>query len=118
MNVLNTFRLDNRVALVTGGAGLYGRQIVAALAEAGARVVMASRNVAPLRELANTMAALGQVVHALEFDQEQVDSVQLLCDQVERDLGPIDILVNNAVLRSMNDWDGPLDDFAKSMAVN
>ena len=38
MNVLDSFRLDNQVAVVTGGAGLYGRQIVQAMAEAGARI--------------------------------------------------------------------------------
>ena len=44
MNVLEMFDLSGKVALVSGGAGLYGYQIVSALAEAGANVYVASRN--------------------------------------------------------------------------
>ena len=44
VNVMDMFRLDGKVALVTGGSGLYGRQMVLALAQAGARVCIASRN--------------------------------------------------------------------------
>ncbi|OPZ30919.1 MAG: gluconate 5-dehydrogenase [Lentisphaerae bacterium ADurb.BinA184] len=46
MSILDTFFLEGKVAVVTGGAGLYGRQIVRALAEAGAQTDIASRRLA------------------------------------------------------------------------
>ena len=54
MNTLEMFLLKGKVALVTGGAGLYGRQIVTALAEAGAKTYVASRNLEVLEKLVNS----------------------------------------------------------------
>lgn len=118
MNVLNTFQLDGKVALVTGGAGLFGRQIVAALAEAGATVWMASRNTERLQEQAKTFADDGLKVTVAELDQADEASVLSLRDRIQAEAGGVDILVNNAVLRSMADWSDSADAFARSMAVN
>ncbi len=68
MNVLESFSLDGRVAIVTGGAGLYGRQIVEALAEAGAQVIVASRGLAALEEMASDLRASGLQVEARQLD--------------------------------------------------
>ena len=59
MSVLDSFSLKGRVALVTGGAGLYGRQIVAALAEAGAKTFIASRDLEAWRNSPGRSAAAG-----------------------------------------------------------
>jgi NAD(P)-dependent dehydrogenase (short-subunit alcohol dehydrogenase family) len=116
--VQQLFDLRGKVAVVTGGAGLYGRQIVEALAESGARTFMASRNVEKLREQAGLFRQAGLEVTALSLDQGCERSVQELLDTVVGQAGGVDILVNNAVLRPMKDWANSAADFAKSLEVN
>lgn len=119
MNILDQFSLQNRIALVTGGAGLYGRQIVSALAEAGATTIMASRNVDALQPLAEEHTAAGREVHAMQLDQGEEKSVLALRDKVLERFGRVDVLVNNAVARTMKK--GYSDDastFDESMKVN
>jgi NAD(P)-dependent dehydrogenase (short-subunit alcohol dehydrogenase family) len=101
MNVLEMFRLDGKRALVTGGAGLFGRQIVDALREAGADTFTASRSAAGESK-------------AFVFDQGDPAAIENLIQQV----GDIDILVNNAVLRPMKGWDDHAQNFEQSMRVN
>lgn len=116
--VQQLFDLRGKVAVVTGGAGLYGRQIAEALAEAGARTFMASRNVEKLQAQADRFAADGLSVTALPLDQGNEDSIRQLLETVVGAAGGVDILINNAVLRPMADWSSPAADFAKSMEVN
>ena len=118
MSVLDSFRLDGKVALVTGGAGLFGRQIAEALAEAGAKTYMASRDVAKLEAQAEAFRGRGLDVQARELDQAEEDSVLTLRDQLHREAGGVDVLINNAVSRPMKDWVSPAEAFAESMAVN
>lgn len=118
MNVLDLFSLRGRVAVVTGGAGLYGRQIGEALGEAGARVFLASRGLDKLEEQASRLREAGLDVSALPLDQADEDSVQELLRRVVQQAGGVDVLVNNAVLRPMADWTSPAATFARSMEVN
>ena len=100
MKVLEMFDLTGKVAVVTGGAGKYGYQIVESLAEAGATVYMASRNRENnLKRVAGLIEA-GYKVNVLEFDLEDEKSILALADTVYEREGHVDVLVNNAVLRS------------------
>jgi NAD(P)-dependent dehydrogenase (short-subunit alcohol dehydrogenase family) len=112
------FDLGGKVAVVTGGAGLYGRQIVEALAEAGARTFMASRNLDKLRSQAEIFRRAGLDVTPLEFDQGSEQSIERLLGQVVDAAGGVDILINNSVSRPMADWSNPASRFAESMEVN
>ena len=82
MNVLESFRLDGRVAVVTGGAGKYGYQILEALCEAGATVYMASRNRENNEKRVAPLVEAGYKINVLEFDLEDETSILALCNTV------------------------------------
>ena len=115
---MDIFSLKNKVALVTGGAGLYGRQLVRALAMAGARVYMASRNVAKNTEVANELNKEGFDVKVAYLDLGNEQSIIELKDIIYKSEGKLDILVNNSVLRTMSGYHDTAEAFAKSMEIN
>ncbi len=118
MHIQKLFSLEGKVAVMTGGAGQYGRQIVAALAEAGADTYIASRNVEALEEVAKGHRAKGEKVTALPLDLADEASILALRDAVMERAGRIDVLVNNAVLRVTSTWDDPLENFDRSWHIN
>jgi NAD(P)-dependent dehydrogenase (short-subunit alcohol dehydrogenase family) len=119
MNVLESFSLKGKVALVTGGAGLYGRQIVAALAEAGAKTFIAARDLAKLEATAKEERARGNDVTALSLDLSSDASIEALHKTIIERAGRCDVLVNNAVTRSALDgWEHDLEAFDRSLRVN
>lgn len=118
MGILEQFSLKGKVALLTGGAGLYGRQIVAALAEAGAETYIASRKLEALEKVATMQRDLGQNVTALRVDQGEEVSILALRDEILKRSGRVDVLVNNAVSRPMKSWDDNVAHFAESMRIN
>ena len=99
MHVMDMFSLKGKVALVTGGAGGYGSQMVEALAEAGATVWTASRTLEKNETFAAAMREKGLDVRAASYDQTDEQSVQALFDTIIAGSGKVDILVNNAVTR-------------------
>ena len=98
--VMDLFRLDGRVALVTGGAGLFGSVIATALAEAGATVVIASRNLAKCEERAAQLRADDLQVVAMPLDLTNDESIVALKDRIVAEYGHVDILINNAAGRA------------------
>ncbi len=119
MQVLDSFSLKGKVALVTGGGGLYGRQIVTALAEAGAQTFIAARDIGKLEAVAAEERARGFDVTALQLDLSSDASIEAVHAEVIARAGHCDVLVNNAVTRSALDgWAHELDDFDRSLRVN
>lgn len=90
------FRLDGKVALVTGGAYGIGFAIAEALAEVGAKIVFNCRSQANLDRAAADYAAKGIEAQGYIADVTDEAQVRQMVKQVEADLGVIDILVNNA----------------------
>ena len=118
MNVHGLFDLTDRTALVTGGAGIYGRPICEALAEAGAHVIIASRSEPQCAAFAQELQHRGLKASADQFDQASEPSVIQLRDRILQRVGHLDILVNNSVSRPMRRYEDPLDTWRKSMEVN
>jgi gluconate 5-dehydrogenase len=92
----NTFRLDGRVALVTGSSTGLGLAIARGLGQAGATVVLNARNAGRLQQAAAQLSADGLTVHTRAFDVVDVAAVDAAVESIERDIGPIHVLVNNA----------------------
>jgi NAD(P)-dependent dehydrogenase (short-subunit alcohol dehydrogenase family) len=113
-----SFSLAGKVVVLTGGAGLYGRGLTSQLAEAGATLIIASRTLASLEQVAAQERARGHAVHARTLDQSDETSILQLRDSVKREFGRIDGLVNNAVARPVKSLSAPLVDWDTSMKTN
>ena len=107
MTTKELFDLNGQVAIVTGGRGLYGASISEGLCEAGATVIIASRNGAACDEYAQTLRDKGYNAYGMSLDLSDDASIKQLAADVVAKFGKIDILINNAVDRrnmtSLND---------------
>ena len=117
-SVLDSFRLDGKVALVTGGSRGLGRTIATALAEAGADIAITARTQASCEETAAAITqATGRRCKGFAAEVTSVSDVERLANDVEAAFGQIDILVNNAGTNirgqvdqlSEADWDSVID---------
>jgi NAD(P)-dependent dehydrogenase (short-subunit alcohol dehydrogenase family) len=96
MSVLDRFRLDGKVAVVTGASSGLGVAFARALAEAGADVALGARRVDKLEQTREMVAALGRRSIAVATDVARPEDCQRLVAEAVAQLGGVDILVNNA----------------------
>jgi 2-deoxy-D-gluconate 3-dehydrogenase len=96
MGVLEKFRLDGKVAVVTGAGRGLGRAMALALAGAGADLVVTARTQAQIEETAAMIVAKGQSCLWVTADVTRPDSVRAMADSALERYGRVDILVNNA----------------------
>jgi 3-oxoacyl-[acyl-carrier protein] reductase len=106
--------------LVTGGSRGIGRAIAVSLAEAGASIAVNYRDkAAEARNVAETIRGAGGRAMAIGADVAQAAEVAAMMAAVERELGPVDVLINNAgigLVRTVDDLTE--DDFDRTIAVN
>jgi len=112
--------LQGRVAIVTGGNSGIGKAIVLALAKAGANVVIDYvADEAATEELERQVVALGDKAIGLEADVSQVSDLQMLIDRTVKELGRLDIMINNAGVETRTSvLDTSEAQYDKVMAIN
>src|SRR4030042_5710093 len=99
------FDLSGRIALLTGATQGLGFAIARGLGEAGATLVLNGRNEEKLEKAVSTLSKEGLTAHASLFDVRDGNQIQQKINEVERKIGPIQILINNAAIQRI----GPLE---------
>lgn len=115
----SVFRLDGKVALVTGASSGLGARFAKILSLGGAKVALAARRLDRLQALCDEIAAVGCDALPVTLDVNDPGAIKTAADIVESRLGPIDILVNNSgisVQRRLGDY-SPAD-FDQVMNTN
>ena len=119
MTILDRFRLDGKVALVTGGSRGLGLQMAQALAEAGAEVAVVSRGDNATTVAAEIHAGTKRTCRGYACDVTSAEGVETLSRQVISDFGHVDILVNNAGINIRGPIDSlSVDDFRAVQETN
>ena len=130
MTIFNKFSLDKRTALITGGAGLLGKQFSQALGEAGANIVVADRNFDAAFNHANWLREQNIQAIAVNVNVTDPHSVAALVEHTVLEFGSLDVLVNCAAIdpkfdpehiakQSANAFENyPLETWQSSLDVN
>ncbi len=116
---MSQFRLDGQIAVITGGSGGIGSAGALALAEAGADIALIGRNRTKLDAAAVAVLAVGRRAIVVEAEVTEEAAVNAAAAEIERTLGPVDILFNNAGITSPKLLaDLPLPEWQRIIDVN
>ena len=120
MQISNSFRLDNKVAIITGASKGIGKAIALALGQQGAKVIIASRKQEAVDETANEFRKEGIEATGIAAHMGDMAQVKALVEKTNEIYGGIDIIINNAAI---NPVFGPIlqteaEVFDKIMQVN
>lgn len=111
--------LEDRVVLITGASRGLGVDISAALAAHGARLALAARSADELEKVRASLEERGARAIAVPADVSDLDSLRSLVGRVEAELGPIDVLVNNAGIEAVCDFESmPFEEIEAIIRVN
>jgi 2-deoxy-D-gluconate 3-dehydrogenase len=118
MNSMKLFDLSGRVVIVTGGNGGIGRSLALGCAGAGASVAIVGRNREKNEAVLEELREIGNPAMALQVDLKQRDQHEPAMQEIERQMGPVGILINNAGIVSLSggilqesaeDWDNVIE---------
>ena len=107
MTIFDKFSLTGKVALVTGGAGLLGKEFCRTLAEAGAVVYLADRDAALIDRSLDVLKDVKDKIKGLQVDVLDPDSVQKATDRIISESKRLDVVVNSAALDPKFDPEHP-----------
>jgi 2-deoxy-D-gluconate 3-dehydrogenase len=117
--ILDKFKLDGKVALVTGASSGLGQAIAIGLAEAGAHVACHARSAGKAQDTIASIVKLGRRAEAVEGDMAETETPASVVAQTLEKFGQIDILINNAgMIRRAPAVDYTEDDWSTVIQVN
>lgn len=97
-------RLENKIALITGAGGGFGRAMAVIFAREGARIFATDRHEDRARETADAVTRVGGEATAIRVDVADTDDIASLLKTIESDAGRLDVLVNNAGITQREDF--------------
>lgn len=109
MKISKLFNIEGKIALITGATGGLGSIYAEGLAENGAIVILNGRNKSKLDEIVTKIKSNGYKAYASVFDVTNLGEIESAVRVIEDEIGPIDILINNAGINLR----APLDQFSE-----